>query len=248
LSAFPTLLRFPIALYVRLKEVLSSPFISLFILSDGCYQHQLSYLRDRFVVAENKPRKRNVSGKRKTNTEEHKTTLLFSGTMAESTGIFTAINLVEKLHGLNPSIHLTIVGYCSKRATLSKIKKAVAGSHFIQLVGGEHHVSHTTIINHIYQADFGIIAYPPNVATHDKFPTKLFEYLEAQLPIILTPNPLLESFCESYGASINVNPDSLDPGSLLQEMKQRMFYTTPPGEEILWETESSKVLQAIDQI
>lgn len=248
LSAFPKYIRYPIAFYVRLKEIVSSPFVDLYILSDGCYQHQLKFVKSKFIIAENKILRNNISGNRRTLVDKSAITLLFSGTLSESTGVFTAIKLAKELHKIDTNIQLSIIGYCAQGEILRNIKETISNADFIQLIGGDQHVRHATIINHIQSADVGIIAYPPNPATHNKFPTKLFEYIGTHLPIILTPNSLLEPFCSRYDAALKVNPDRLNAQALLSEMKNKTFYSHSPGDEILWESEVTEVIKALNTI
>ena len=248
LSAFPKYLRLPIAHYVRLTEIVLSPLVDLYILSDGCYQHQLNFLGNKFIIAENKLLRKYGSTKGRRLNDSRGISLLFSGTLSESTGVFTAIKLTQDLHKVDSKIQLTIIGYCAKVETLRKIKDAIQNTDFIQLIGGDQHVPHSSIMNHMQSADFGIIAYPPNPATHDKLPTKLFEYLGTHLPIILTPNPLLESYCSRYDAAVKINPDSLNVEELFSEIKSKAFYSNLPGDEILWEPEADRLIKALNTI
>ncbi len=249
LSAFPTFLRPFLAMYVRGMEVVSAPFVDLYILSDGCYQNQLGFIGKKFIIVENK-----VCRKNATPPDSYKakltpsTKLLFSGTLAESTGVFAAIAIAKSLHQHDSSVHLTIIGRCAQQDTLKKINDEIASHDFIQFIGGDQLVPHDLIMKHIHSSDFGIIAYPPNPAINDKYPTKLFEYLGAQLPIILTPNFLLESYCLPFQACVTLDPKSIDGQSLVSELHQKKFYIEIPGKEILWETEAEKLFNAFSNL
>ena len=53
-DAFPKIIRPLIASFVRLKEWATSPFFSRFLLAEKCYAYELGFLKNKFVVIENK--------------------------------------------------------------------------------------------------------------------------------------------------------------------------------------------------
>lgn len=247
LPSFPRLLRWPLATYVRLKERLLTPFVNLFVLSDAGYQAELPFPATRCLVVENKISEALQAATPRPPKTDSPLQLLFSGTLAPSTGVFAAIALATQLHAREPRIHLTIIGYCAQISTLYKIKQHLENKPFITLIGGDQLVPHADIVAAAKRADFGIVAYPPNPASINTTPTKLYEYLAARLPILLATHPRWQALCNRYAAAIAFNPVQPDLPEIQHRMRTQVFYTTPPGTEILWEHEFSPVLEWIER-
>jgi len=244
LPTFPLLLRPLLALWVRAWERLLTLFVSRVIVSEQGYVDELRFIRRKAVVIQNKV-KRSAIRPRVAQSRGGKR-LLFSGTLAESTGVFTAIHMANELHEHDPSVHLTIIGYCAHANALRQIQEAIQGRDYITLIGGDKLVSHDAIMEAIAEADFGLIAYPPNPSTRNTIPTKLFEYLGARLPILLINHPPWMEFCAPYSAALVFDPSHIDPAEMLHRMRNTEFYTRNPGEEVLWESEAGRLVATVD--
>lgn len=241
-EAFGRLLRPFLAAYVRLKEVMASPWIKLFLLAEQGYQNEVKFARPHLVI-ENKAA---ISRPPVRQRHPGKIRLLFSGTLAESTGVFQAIQLARKLHQVEPAITLDLIGYCAKPGVLQKIREAIESYSFIQLLGGDRLVPHHDIIGAITNADFGLVCYPVSRQNENSIPTKVYEYLASRLPILLQQHPPWVALCKRWDACIPLDFESVDPAWLLQQMQQT-FYPTAP-EEVTWEPEGLKLLAALDNI
>ena len=239
---FPYGIKHVLAAYVRVKETLAARFIDHFFLAERAYAKELPFVKSRFTILENKVRRPATPLKRSTGTN----TLLFTGTLAESTGVFSAIDLAVKLHEINPAIRLIIVGFASQKQTLKKIQNAIAFYDFIELIGGSELVPHPEIMRHIQRAGFGIIAYPDNPSTRTAVPTKLYEYLGYKLPILLTEHEEWARICHSYNAAVVFSP-SIDTQTIHELMATQTFYTTDPS-QVYWEEEEPKLIAIVDSI
>lgn len=248
LSTFPLIIRPLLAMYVRLKEMINAPFISHFILSDVGYQNELPFTKNKCIVIENKVKKSLVRKARPLEPTVRHIRLLFSGTLAKSTGVFTAIDLAKKLHELDSRISLKIIGLCLKEDVWQKIKSSIKDSTFIEVVGGDQLVPHEMIMEAIGTSHFGIIAYPPNPSTQNTMPTKLFEYIGSHLPILLISNASWIDRCKSYPAAIPFHPDQYNAVELLNKMINTSFYSSPAREDIFWEGEAQKLMALIDNL
>lgn len=244
-GAFPYLLRTFIAAGVRLKEIISSSFIDHFFLAESNYSKELNFLRLNFTVLENKLKKPAEKIARRNNPRRNN--LLFSGTLSESTGVFKAIEIAVKLHPLNRNITLTIVGYCAQRNVLQKIVNTIEPYPFIRLLGGNQLVPHAEIIEQIKQADAGIISYPFNPSTYGSTPTKLYEYLGHQLPIILIHHPHWIALCEPFQAALVFEPEHINPKKLLEALNTQSFYTAEPL-DVFWESEQPRLIRRVQQM
>lgn len=244
-QAFPLLLRPFIALYVRGKETIAAGYIDHFFLAERGYEQELKFPRGRYTVLENKVRierpQRSGGGGISLKTTIH---LIFSGTLAETTGVFVAIDLAVKLHVIDERFRLTIIGFCAQHRTLEKIRLLIRPRPFIQLIAREGPIPHAEIFRHIRKADFGLITYPINPSTMNSIPTKLYEYLGCKLPILLVNHKPWVDFCLPYAAAVVFDPHHYDAGELYREMLEKTFYTAEP-EGVYWDAEEPALLKAM---
>jgi hypothetical protein len=239
-TAFSWPLRPLLAGWVRLKEMLLTPLFHGVLLAEKCYENELPFVRSKSLVLENKAV---VPANFNHQPPADKIKLVFTGTLAESTGVFQAINLALKLHPLNPKVELEIIGYCAVPATLLKIKSAIAGCSFIKLTGGDQLVPHAEILEAIRTASFGIICYPLAPHIRGKVPTKLYEYLACQLPILLQPEPAWAKLCEPHHAAVTVDFDNPDLPKILAQ-RNDSFYTSQPM-NVTWQDEEARFLEQV---
>jgi glycosyltransferase involved in cell wall biosynthesis len=240
-EAFPKILRPVLAAWVTVKEWFARFFVDHYLLAEKGYADELRFPHGSFTILENKFRKPD-SLPAKRNSTSGVVNLVFSGTINESTGVFTAILLANKLHQLSPDIRLHIIGYCAQKAVLAEVKKRMADKDFISLTGGDRLVPHREIMSAIQESDFGIVSYPPNPSTINAIPTKLYEYLGNRLPMLLIQHPSWVNIVAKYEGAVPFDPDNLDAPKILAEMRSRRFYTSAPH-DIFWEEE--KLLSAV---
>lgn len=248
-NVFPSPFRPILSTWVRFKEWLSKPFIDHFILAERIYERQLPFLNRNTTIVENKyaPQANRQDAYKKPDSKH--INLVFTGTLAESNGVFEAIEITKQLHRIEPSIRLRIVGFCALKKDLIRLKEEVKEVDFIELNGGDHLVPHSEIIEAIQKADFGFVLKKPNKGMNDeKLLTRLFEYTANELPIILLDNPTWIDFCQSFNAAIVVAPNNLKAQDVLKQMKENSFYNQGDTSTSLWQSESSKLVQLIDSL
>jgi glycosyltransferase involved in cell wall biosynthesis len=241
--AFPLLLRPLLAFYVRLKEIVSSPFIDHYFLAEKNYVHEVKFIGKQYTVLENKLKRPEHLRQGKRNPGK----LLFSGTLSETTGVFQAIRIATELHSIDPEITLTLIGYCPQPSTLQRIKNEIEKLPFIHLIGGNKIVPHSEILVQIEASDAGIIAYPDNPSTINSIPTKLYEYLGLRLPILLAYHPAWTKICMQYPAAIVFDPVRIDAASMLETLKNGQFYTNSPT-DVFWDSEQPRLVRQILQL
>lgn len=230
-STFPPLIKYGIAYWVRFKEWLSKPFIHHYFLAEKSYVSELSFIGKKFSVIENRcwlpenfHRKSGTSGKLK---------ILFTGTIDDSTGIWESIELCRKMFLLNDKVELRIIGYCAIECTRKLLLKEIQNHPFISFVGLDKLVSHEIILEEISGASAGIVYYPPSKHNKDRIPTKVYEYLACQLPVILDASASWKDLVISNQAGIAVNFQNSDAVLLLKRLQESTFYTKPVAES-LW--------------
>lgn len=234
-----------LALWVRAKETATAPFFQGFLLAEKGYEQEMTFFRKNYAVIENKTVV--PEGFRRNVKSDDNLHLLFSGTLADATGVFDAIDLVKRLHLANGKITLKIIGYCAQYKTLSRIKETIKDAEYITLVGGDYLVPHQQIIAAISDAHFGIVFYPPSPHTENSIPTKLYEYLAFKLPILLQDyRPWIE-LCLPVQAAICVNFKEPDIPAIIQQMREEKFYIAEP-DQVTWGDEAMRLHTFINQI
>ena len=99
---------------------------------------------------------------------------------------------------------------------------------------------HTKILDLIRDADYGIIAYPPNPSTANSIPTKLYEYLGFRLPILLVSHPVWSSLANRYQTAIEIDFQHPDASAYLSRMRHELFYPVDP-QDVYWDHEEDKL-------
>ncbi len=243
-DAFPKPLRPAFAFWVRSKEVITSPLFHWNLLAEKGYEKEMSFFGGKATTLENK-----VSIPRGffRNASKTQFKLLFSGTLAEATGVFESIELAKKLKALEPTVQLLLIGYCAKGITLERIRKEIESFPFITLVGGDVLVPHAEIFQAISTCNFGLIYYPPSPHTENSIPTKLYEYLGCRLPILLHDYEPWSSVTAPFNASINLNFANPNVEAILDQIRTTTFYETAPS-NVTWESEEQKLLEIIGRL
>jgi glycosyltransferase involved in cell wall biosynthesis len=246
-NAFPPLLRVFVALYVRCKEWITALFIDRFFLAEAGYARELSFIDDKnTVVIENKLKKIELPRETKWSADGN-IHLLFSGTLAHTTGVFTAIDIARNLHAVDARTRLHIVGFSPMHSVRQEIRRAISEHTFIEFANHTQPIPHIEILRAIQKADVGIIAYPPNRSTVNTIPTKLYEYLGYSLPIILIDHPVWTKMCQPYPAAVTFDPANMNFPALLEALTSIRFYQIP-ADIAFWETEERKLSQSIAEV
>lgn len=240
--AFPSLIKPFIAVYVRCKETLTARFIDYFFLAEKGYADELQFPGNKKTVLENKVRISDADKKKPaTLHSKNPVNMIFTGTLAETTGVFTAIDLTVKLHMVDERFRLTIIGYCAQPQVREKILRLIKSREFIELISQDSPIPHSEILQQIRKADFGMITYEINPSTMNAIPTKLYEYLGYKLPILLVNHKAWVDFCQPYSAAVVFDRNNIHAAIICKEMMQKNFYTTEPI-AVYWETEEPKLL------
>ncbi|MEM9859239.1 MAG: hypothetical protein AAF843_17910 [Bacteroidota bacterium] len=242
-KSFPILIKHILAYYVRFKEYLSSAVIDHYFLAEKAYANELSFCRGRSTVLQNKFNNIYNIKKRKS-TDFNR--LVFTGTIAETTGIFSAIELAIKLRYARPTISFKIIGKVTQKSILKKLKEVIRLNPWISLVGGEDLVDHSKIVNAISNADLALVSYLKNRSTESSIPTKIYEYLAIQLPFLMVANPLWEKVCSPYNACLVTDFKKVDAEELWSKLVSFPFYSKTPGSEVLWVSEEEKLIQSMN--
>lgn len=204
---FINLVKVLVAYKIRLTEWVYSPFISQFFLAEKTYINELPFIGNKYQVFENLPLQEDMNFPKKEQNFQTKNeiNIIYSGTIAESYGIFDAISFTEKIHSFNSRLHLKIIGYSAQKGIIKKVKKLIANKPYITLFTSEIPLAHDKILEAIHKADLAILPYKFNKSTENRIPTKIWECIALQAPIIITENNTCEKIIKHYNAGISVN-------------------------------------------
>lgn len=238
-KAFPLIVRPVLAFIVRLKEKLLCPLVDGFLLAEKVFATELDFLPSkRSFVIENKfraaepisPALNRLPGKH----------LIFTGTIAESTGVFRAIEIARAFHAWDNEISLTIAGYCALEKDRSKLFALAAQYPFIHLLGVDHLVPHARIVELVKAAGSGFITNQISRVNAGRVPTKLFEYLSLHLPMIMVDHPPWRDRTDPYDAAVYISNNTPVKESFYQTWRATRYYSSSPkgttwDDQALWQ-------------
>jgi glycosyltransferase involved in cell wall biosynthesis len=242
-SAYPGYLRSLLAVVTRMFERCLTSFTDAIFLAEKGYAIELPFAK-KAVVLENKlPR---TIAKQYQSTNASRFNLVFTGTLATTTGIFDAIALCKSLHAIDNQYTLNIIGYCAQSDVLAEIHQQIKDYSYIRLTGGNRLVPHHEILQAIQLAGGGIIMYPPNPGTENSMPTKLYEYMACHLPILISHTPASTTLVETCRAGIAL-PTQVDYQALHERWQNATFDFQLP-ESIFWETEGKRLIDTLNNL
>ncbi|MDA3894044.1 MAG: glycosyltransferase [Salinivirgaceae bacterium] len=135
---------------------------------------------------------------------------VYTGGVSENRGVWEMIKLVEKLNQHNVVCALKIVGQIFSDNLKSEIIKYINKhglTEQIELVGK---IEFTQIQSYLENADIGLVFLKPVANYLESLPTKMFEYMQFGLPIILCNFPLYENYINKTRAGICINIEKID--------------------------------------
>jgi len=240
---------FPINLFlgtaVRVLEFLSASFINHYILAEKIYEKDLSFVRKKFTILENKVVfDVNVKSKKKSIN-----TIIFTGVISTYSGIESVMALYVKIKAFIPNVQLSIVGYAPLKHHVKYLKEFAERDEKISLIGIDHFVDHDTILSEIKNANIGIVAYENNKALKGKIPTKLYEYTYCGLPYLIDKASYLIADAEQIGGAILI--DFIHPDlNLISNLflKTNEMSTISVDHPSSWKHEELKFIKLIDDL
>jgi hypothetical protein len=244
-EAYPAILKPLLRFCLWLVENTTRPFIDVYLLAERCYAQELPFVKGKHVVLENKFISPDINLKPR---ENDKIQMIFTGTCSRENGIVEAISMVTSLYQHGCPVKLTIAGQVPNPEMHAFIKTLTEGTEFIDLVGDGSLVSHSTIMELASNANFGLVAHQPNPSNENCIPTKLYEYLGLQLPMILQKHSLWESIVDPYQAAIVIDFNDFNPEKLWHQLTHNNFYSKNPGKEISWKQEALKLYKELEMM
>lgn len=232
-NSFPKPINYFLAVSTRLIEYVIRPFVDHFVLAEKRYREEFSFANSNCTVIENKLPKSAVIESDRKSFNEFK--FLYSGTISESYGVFTAVDLVIRLHAQDPTVRLKIIGFAPKNEVYLKLLKRIEPLTYVELIGGHELVPHPEILKSIATADIGLVPYLPNKSTENCMPTKLYEYAAFKLPYLISKNNYWNEFTDHHKAGIEIDFLTVNIYELLEEIKTTAFYSNFMEDDLYWD-------------
>jgi len=258
-GVYPAVVRQVLAAALRWIEMLAARRAAAVVLAEASYADELPYLAElptgRVLLLENKyqPQPGEVlpCAARPLPARTEPLHLLFSGTIAELTGVREAIALARYLGAAWPGgVRLTIIGFCQQPALLAELQQlAAAEASWLTLIGGAALVPHAQVVAAMGRSHLGLLPYRPHPSTERCRPTKLFEYLAHGLPVLVPPNPLWTApvhACQA-GLVVDFTQPAAAAAQVAATLPTAVFYPAgPPTDEVLWAGEGKKLRHLLD--
>jgi glycosyltransferase involved in cell wall biosynthesis len=225
------------------------------IYAEKCFEGLIPFDSNRTVVVQNKYQPPNVDEVRAFQLPVGMPMMLVSGTLAENWGIFNAIDLWIAINRLHPLV-LVMAGH-SQDANLvdeaiQRAKESGFGDRFL-MVGGKSYVPYEEIVALTKVCTFGVALYALKANIKERIPTKFFEFMAHQKPILFTANEAWDDLNEQldFGMSISWPPTQDNIVRIVERflMKPNDFYRKPISKtDWSWETESQAMLDLMRKI
>lgn len=126
--------------------------------------------------------------------------IIYTGSLASERGITQIIQACDLSNSNN--IYLWLLGWFSPKSYESSVRN-LKGFRRVNYVG---RVRFEELPEYYNQADVGIVCCQPGPNYIDSMPTKLFEYMAAELPVIASNFPLRKKIVEGNKCGICVDP------------------------------------------
>ncbi len=239
---YPTFLKKTLAFLIRSFEKLSSPFIDLYFLAEKCYVEEMPYLKKtNYIFLENKFLIENsLSNNFYTFNylEKREIKFLMYGSFSKTYGTLEGVLFFKKLekelqkHGF--SVFLVLAGYCSDTNYSKKIIEITENQISILRVNEEMNkpLSHQILLHQLQKTDFVILPYLLNKSTQNCIPTKIYECLAYQKPMLISENPKWKMANGDWGIEIENWKLENEIQIIAQKILSQQFYTQPIDEKI----------------
>ncbi len=235
---------------ISLIERLSRAGVSHYILAEKCYQQELNFLpKNRVSVLENKflatygeiksNQDSNNSIQPKTKKAIH---FAYTGTISEVYGVKEAVGLMKKLRESGLEIQFSIIGKVVNKDLKIWLENEFQSSDWVELEISLSPIPHQEIRQVLANTNFALLPYQPNKSTENCIPTKLYECLALQIPMLVQENKTWKTFCKPYNPAIFIDFANPNISFLKNEIQQKTFFGDGKIEEAFWDGKELKEL------
>jgi glycosyltransferase involved in cell wall biosynthesis len=207
------------------------------------YNHEKFGLKKKPVVVRNIPHAYNYSAKKNFFREEFgipndKVILLYQGLITKGRGL---VNFIKALPKIDKKAVFVIMGYGNKGFLKEIIDESLESKIFFREA-----VPYEKLIEYTSSADIGIFTCENYCLSYYYcLPNKLFEYIQARIPIVCSDFPEMRKIIEDYSIGVLTDPGDIDKiandvNLLLnndKKIKEMQKNLKKASKELTWENE-----------
>ena len=197
--------------FVRKKEIRAAAWLDGVFYAEKCFRGILPIHPDKSITVENKfkappgwPSPGWESGRRAS--PENPMQLVFTGTVAENWGIMRSLELVRELNQHHPT-GLKVIGQIHDADLGQQIQEFVTENQLekrVNLQIGKTYVPHVELLETIRKNHVGTAFYQLRENLKDRIPTKFYEHMALQRPLLFTDNPAWNKLNDRIGFGMPV--------------------------------------------
>lgn len=246
----PFIFKYPLALFAKIAEWFSSLFFSGIIAATPDIANR--FPTKKTIVVQNFPRFEEITNSNNSIPyQNRKNNICYIGGISKQRGIFEIVKSMNLI--IEKNAKLIIAGSFFSNLTKQEIVKN-KGWEKVEYLG---FLDRTQIIKELNKARCGLVILHPTKAYLTSYPVKMFEYMAAGLPIIVSDFPLWREILEPYNCAIFVNPNKEEEISkaidwILQNPKKAMEMGQRGKKATIknynWKSEEKKLLDFYKKI
>lgn len=184
-------------------------------------------------------------------------TMLYVGDITVDRNIYGMLEVVHLLkQKVDRPFKLQLIGSMSKELELDFNKKIneYGIRHNVEWIG---RVPYSQIWEYCFQANVGLSILKDIPNYRESVPTKLYEYMAAKLPVILSDFPLWKEIIQEANCGMVVDPENSEKiASIIGQMLENPFFSQKMGENgrryyenyANWQPEEIKLLSFYEQM
>ena len=176
--------------------------------------------------------------------------MLYTGTLAEDWGIFRSIDLWAKMNEHKP-LYFIMAGVSPHKELVEEINKRVAYTPYVDrfiMVGGNEYVPYEEILDLIRNCRFGTALYSLKPHIKGKMPTKFYEYMAFDKPLIYTKEESWDAF--NYEEKLGLPYSGVESGRYIWQMLEaweKQAFQHESG-SYSWEGEESELKRMLEYV
>lgn len=234
---YPKILKHFLARCIYGFEKFASHWIDEFWLAESCYLIEMPYLQHKNykIIANKFVPSIDFSFVHQPQQGDTLATFLLYGSFSTTYGTLEGIDLFKKLHRLNPHLRLQLAGYCTDKAYLSTLYRLTEDyPHIEWLFDGTKPIAHSNLLAVLRASDAVILPYLPNQSTQNCIPSKFYECIAFQKPMLVSKNTMWRNFLEPLQAALFFDLDcsDLETEKLAVQLTNTTFYEQKIEEEV----------------
>ncbi|NJL12757.1 MAG: glycosyltransferase family 4 protein [Microscillaceae bacterium] len=251
-TAYPAWLK-PLLINMLTRiEKKAHPYIDYYFLAEACYQEEMPE-KEPAILLENKVRAISFPSLPSPILQNPaEPCFLLCGTLAPDYGLFRALEALARLATHLPRLSIELVGFAPQKWVRRKVRRWAAQHPFVQIVGLDLPVAYATILQAMQNCDYLLLPYIIHPGVAHRIPTKLFEGLAAQIPMLVQQNSYWQRYLEENNVGKAFFLDFEQPEALAQQWPAiQAFAFRPQGTAqgaIFWESQELLLEQVIRQL